>query len=266
MSQQCTNLQADRAVGDYWERKFGKMAAQFGHVVTANQINRASSAAAHYIAEDGSYRRLVLPDFVVWSFPGQHHEIKHKSPAKTGARRGCYGLERYRFDSLKHFQSVTQQSVYYTIHDHEMAGGKSIQENRLADWLTLSVSDMDGTHQHTEEGQSWCNGKPISTEIMYWHQSLFVPLSSVLDEGFKQSVLATHPLQLSLHQKHLELGQTEAEINRLRAELLDERRRRNALLDQLKATAKPKAHRRSEGGRGGQGSLFLVYPDQSGAA
>lgn len=258
MSGQCTDLKSDRAIGDFWERKFGTLAARYGRVVTANQIKRSESAVAHYIAEDGSHRTLILPDFVIWSFPGQHHEIKHKSPAKAGARRGCYGLERYRFDSLKHFQSVCQQSVFYTIHDHDRAGGKHIEENRIEDWLTVSISDMDGTHEHAEEGVSWCNGKPITTEILYWHQSLFMPLASVLDDGFNHSILPTNPLQASLQQKDFELGETHAEIDRLRAEILDEKRRRNSLLDELKRTFKPRGRSMNHE----QGSLF----DMAGAA
>lgn len=254
MSVQCTNLKDDRAIGEKWERKFGTIAARYGHAVTANQIRRSGSAVAHYIADDGSYRTLILPDFVIWSFPGQHHEIKHKSPAKSGPRRGCYGLERYRFDSLKHFQAICQQQVFYTIHDHERAGGKFVEENRVEDWLTVSISDMDGTHEYAEpNGTSWCNGKQIQTEILYWHQSLFVPLASVLD-GFEQTVLPTNPLYASLQQKDFELGETQSEIDRLRADLLDEKRRRNSLLDELKKSFKPRGHSSAQYGE--QGSLF----------
>ena len=254
MSEQCTNLQADRKIGDYWERKFGTMAARYGHVVTANQIKRSSSAVAHYIDESGAYKTLVLPDFVIWSFPGQHHEIKHKEPAKKGKRRGCYGLERYRFDSLKHFQSACKQQVYYTIHDHARAGGKHVQTNRPEDWLTIAVDDMEGTHEVAEEGTSWCNGEPITTEILYWHQSLFVPLATVLDEGFERAVLPTNPLYLNLQQKDMQLGETQAEIDRLRLDLMQEKRRRNALMQDMKKSLKPRAHQHVW--QGGQGSLF----------
>lgn len=183
MSVQCTDLKGDRAIGDYWERRFGTMLARYGYMVTANQINNNKSAAAHYIADDGTFQRIILPDFVVWSFPGQHHEIKHKSPAKSGLRRGCYGLEEYRFEALKHFQSVTQQPVFYTIHDHDRAGGKFVKENRIKDWVTISIQEMEGTEQYSEQGSSWCNGKKITTEIMYWHSSLFVSLESVIKEN-----------------------------------------------------------------------------------
>lgn len=231
MSQQCTNLEGDRSLGAFWERKFGTLAAKYGHVITANQINRTGSAVAHYLSDDGNYRTLILPDLVIWSFPGQHHEIKHKSPAKTGARRGCYGLERYRFDSLKHFQSVCGQRVFYTIHDHEQAGGKHVKDNRLEDWVSLSISDMDGTHDHAETGVSWCNGSPIETEIMYWHQSLFAPLASVLDGEWEKTVLPTNVM-------YLQLGETQAQVERLRADLADEKRRQNALTGKLRSVPK----------------------------
>jgi len=257
MSDQCTDLKKDRAIGEKWERKFGTLAARYGHAVTANQIKRTGSAVAHYIADDGSFRTLILPDFVIWSFPGQHHEIKHKSPATTGKRRGCYGLEQYRFDSLKHFQSICQQQVYYTIHDHVKAGGKYAEENRVEDWLTISISEMDGAHDYAEEGTSWCNGNPIRTEILYWHQSLFVPLASVLDENFQATILPTNPLQTRLEQSQIQLGETQAEIDRLRAELLDEKRRRNSLFDEAKKALKPQRH---SGSSGAQRSLFADYP------
>jgi hypothetical protein len=191
MSGQCTNIKADRDIGAMWERRFGLIALRYGHTVTPNQIGRNESAAGHYQTADG-YKKIILPDFVIWSFGGQHHEIKHKSPARSGPRAGCYGLERYRFESLKHFQSVCQQRVFYTIHDHEMAGGKYAVDCSEKNWLTISISDMEGTHQHEEIGPSWCNGKKIQTEIMYWHKSLFVPLVAVLDKRFERAALPVH--------------------------------------------------------------------------
>ena len=185
MSSQCTNIKDDRDIGAMWERRFGLIALRHGHTVTPNQIGRDESAAAHYRTDDGKNRKIILPDFVIWSFGGQHHEIKHKSPAKSGPRAGCYGLERYRFESLKHFQSICRQRVFYTIHDHEMAGGKYVADCGEKNWLTISISDMEGTHKHSEIGSSWCNGKKIETEIMYWHKSLFVQLVSVLGKHFE---------------------------------------------------------------------------------
>lgn len=190
MSAQCTNIKEDRDIGATWERRFGLIALRYGHTVTPNQIGRNESAAGHY-KTDGAYQRIILPDFVIWSCGGQHHEIKHKSPARSGPRAGCYGLERYRFESLKHFQSICQQRVFYTIHDHEMAGGKYVVDCGEKNWLTISISDMDGTHQHAERGKSWCNGNQIETEILYWHKSLFCPLVNVLDKRFASAFLPT---------------------------------------------------------------------------
>jgi len=249
----------DRAIGEKWERKFGTLAARFGHAITANQINRSSSAVAYYIAEDGSFRRLILPDFVIWSFPGQHHEIKHKSPARAGPRRDCFGLERYRFDSLKHFQSICQQRVFYTIHNYAMAGGKYVEVNRPEDWLTMSIDDMDGSHQHVEtDGTSWCNGTCIQTEILYWHKSLFVPLESVLNENYRQTVLPTNPLQVAIAKNNIEIGVANDELKQLRAKMIEERRRHNAEILTVTATRQRGHQKPSRYFNGRQASLFGV--------
>jgi len=210
MSAQCQDIDRDRALGELWEVKFGTIAAQHGATVTANQIGRTRAAKAFFRGSDGRLMPLILPDFALWTFPGQHHEIKHKDKAKSGIRRGCYGLERYRFDSLLEFQDRSKQSVYYTIHDHEMAGGKYAKENRLQDWVTAHVSTLDGSWTCAEMGKTWCNGKEEVKEILYWDYTLFSPLEHVLSGKPMDMVLKTNPLL--------------AEVEKLRSEVVKFRR------------------------------------------
>lgn len=228
MTSQCQDILADRELGAFWEKQFGRLAMKKGLTVTPNQIGRSSSASAFYMTADGAYRRLILPDFVIWSLPGQHHEIKHKDPAKTGKKRGCYGLERYRFDSLVRFQEICGQSVFYTIHDWSLAGGKQEKVNHIDHWLTIPITDMVGTEQHAEEGLSWINGTQATTELVYWPSSLFVPLSGVLDNRLDEVALKANPLMVRCKNAELALWIKDAEMEDLRARLMSDLREKNA--------------------------------------
>lgn len=192
----CANLQSDRKLGETWEKNFGQLAIRHGLTVTAHQIGRSESASAWY-SEDGKKRHVILPDVVVWSFPGQHHEIKHKNPT----RRGEFGLEAYRFDSLRWFQKTTKQPVFYSIHNHDFSGGRDGTENRLEHWVTASISMLDGVWAREDEnGYSYCNGQKIKTKILYWETNLFVPLAGVLKGEFQDNVLKTQPTQAGMYE------------------------------------------------------------------
>lgn len=213
MSVQCNDLIGDRKLGEEWEVNFGTLAKNYGATFTANQIGRTGAAEAYYLGSDGKRARLILPDFALWTFPGQHHEIKHKDRAKRGPRKECYGLERYRFDSLVEFQGRCKQVVYYTIHDHEKAGGKLVKENRIQDWVTAPVDILDGSWSFSENGDSYCNSGTKTKEILYWHYSLFTPLEYVLSGEPMDLVLKSNPLL--------------AEVERLRSEVVKFRRMAN---------------------------------------
>jgi hypothetical protein len=222
-------LQADRKLGEQWERNFGQLALQHGLTVTAHQIGRKESASA-WCFENGQKRHVILPDVVVWSCPGQHHEIKHKNPT----RRGEFGLEAYRFDSLRWFQKTTKQPVFYTIHNHDQAGGRDGKENLLEHWVTASVSILDGTWTREDEhGTSYCNGRATKTKILYWETDLFAPLGCVLNGEFQDAVLNTQPAQIALAHTKADLLEAQEQIAALK-------RQRIALLEQYKNSTPPK--------------------------
>lgn len=232
----CGNLLSDRNLGEQWEKNFGQLALRHGLTVTAHQIGRKQSASAWYF-ENNQKRHVILPDVVVWSFPGQHHEIKHKNPT----RRGEFGLEAYRFDSLRWFQNTTKQPVFYSIHNHDYSGGRLGSENRLEHWITASVSILDGTWTREDEnGDSWCNGKVIKTKILYWETDLFAPLACVLSGEFQDEVISTHPTQIELEQTKAALLESQEQVAALK-------RQQIALLEQYKNRVPPKPRYSQDG-------------------
>lgn len=172
---QCSDNRADRAIGAYWETKFCLLAAGYGLMFSPLQIGRKASAIA--VSWQGkAWNTLTLPDVTIWTAPGQHHEIKHKAPTPGG----CFGLEVYRFDALLAFAAETQQAVFYTIHNHALAGGRDVKISDPAHWLTTNVNDLRGKQRSIYPGKSWIAGKPVdNVPILYWPVALWQPLSAV---------------------------------------------------------------------------------------
>jgi hypothetical protein len=136
------------------------------------QLGRSASAAAWW-GGHGKWRSLTLPDITIWTAPGQHHEIKHKSPTASG----LFGLEVYRFDALLAFANETQQAVYYTIHNHALAGGRDVKRNILAHWCTANVRDLVGRQAFTRPGSTYISGvRKDNIDIHYWPVALWQPL------------------------------------------------------------------------------------------
>jgi hypothetical protein len=175
LSQQCANLDSDRKLGEYWERQFCFLAGNHGFAFTRNQANKAEAALAWERRADGKWDTYTLPDVSFWTTPGQHHEIKHKSPT----RYGCYGLEKYRFDALIWFAGTTGQPVFYTIHDHALSGGRDCTFNSIEHWRTASVTFLADNIQQTSFGSSWVDGVRKSVLIHYWPTSLWKPLGTI---------------------------------------------------------------------------------------
>ncbi len=169
---QCVDLKSDRKLGQFWEREFVKMAAEHGKCFTPHQWHKDGAAIA-YSYLDG-WNQYTLPDVTIWTSPGEHHEIKHKNPT----RHRSYGLEAYRFYALLSFSEITKQVVYYTIHDHEKAGGKDITENRLCDWVTCEVTNLQNPDCEFI-GPSWVNGTQQRVKIYYWKTERFYPLVTI---------------------------------------------------------------------------------------
>lgn len=168
--QHCLQINDDRKLGEYWERQFCVMAAKHGFMFTPMQIGRNKSATAFYGVS--GWIRLILPDVTVWTAPGQHHEIKHKSPT----RYNQFGLEEYRLNSLLEFSKVTKQDVMYTIHNHALSGGRDISNNDIEHWLTCNVLNLTA-HDYQSMGNSYINGVKKECLIFYWDISRFITLS-----------------------------------------------------------------------------------------
>ena len=162
---QCKDLSKDRAIGEFWEREFCKLMARQGKTFTPLQIGRKSSA--QWVGYSGRWHSRALPDVTVWTHPGEHHEIKHK----TTNRHDSYGLERYRFEALCAFAEETKQAVMYTIHDH---GGN--RNSRRGIWLTANINDLSVVPYKVFPGDSWVNGVKKRVPIMYWPRRHWVPL------------------------------------------------------------------------------------------
>jgi hypothetical protein len=166
----CEDNHRDRELGAYWERRFCRMARNYGHAFTPHQFGRDRRAACAY--HIGGH--IILPDITIWSSPGQHHEVKHKNPTRDHR----FGLETYRFTSLLQFAEITGQPVYYTIHNWEAAGRDNL-ENRILDWYTCDTDTLLANQGISQWGDSWVNGEKKRVPILYWPVTLFRPLIEV---------------------------------------------------------------------------------------
>jgi hypothetical protein len=153
------------------------MAGKHGLCFSPLQIGRPTSAQGYTIPAGGAgWKPFTLPDVTIWTAPGQHHEIKHKAPT----REACFGLEVYRFRALLDFAAETQQAVFYTIHNHELNGGRENKRNVMAHWLTANIADLVDTQRYVRNGSSWVNGaKRDDVPILYWDTTLWSPLQDL---------------------------------------------------------------------------------------
>lgn len=176
MSQHCGDVNRDRKVGEVWEKNFCRLVSVYrGGLVTPQQLRCKDGGAVAYDAGDG-WKQLLLPDITIWASPGEHHEIKHKNPTRTG----CYGLELYRLEALHRFATETKSNVMYTIHDWSLAGATRSGDrtaNNINDWRTVPVEVLYATPRVTSSrGKSYCAGRCITTSICYWPTRLWRPL------------------------------------------------------------------------------------------
>lgn len=177
----------NRAIGAIWERKFCEMAGMFGRSFTAHQIGRNDSAQI-ISYNGGRWNSFTAPDVTVWSYPGEHHEIKHKDPT-IRKDTFVFGLEEYRLNALVWFANETKQAVQYTIHNYGLqhtddkltrsqrrSHQKHNQHNTIEHWFTANVLLLRQTVFHRERDESICNGKSIDTTILYWPIGIFTNL------------------------------------------------------------------------------------------
>jgi len=175
-SNHCKDLNGDREIGQYWERQLCVMASEYGKSFTPMQLGRETSITA-FAKNGGRWNRYTLPDVVIWTAPGEHHEIKHKNPLGNRTNGPSYGLEVYRFDALLWFARETGQNVMYTIHNHDKAGGREVKENDITHWETANILRLNNKWHTCRRGPSWVNGQKKEVDIYYWSVSLWTPLS-----------------------------------------------------------------------------------------
>ena len=151
------------------------MAAMEGKCFTPHQWDKHMSAVAYY--QDGAkWNMYTLPDITIWSAPGEHHELKHKN----ATRAGQYGLEVYRFEALLSFGATTRQKILYTIHDHDMAGGKNVRKNNPFHWVTAQIgAELRYDNSKQSRGNSWVNGEKTEVDILYWRTNVFSNLMDI---------------------------------------------------------------------------------------
>lgn len=175
----CPDLPGARRLGEYWEGQFVLLMGQQGLAFTRHQLER-NGAAQWTMAPPGSrgpWSSRLLPDITIWSAPGQHHEITHKAPTK----RGCYGLEVYRFQALLAFAHETRAAVFYTVHDHSLAGGRDARVNDIAHWCTAEVRALEHTWERLANSATWYGGQPREVPTYYWRVERWRPLAALFD-------------------------------------------------------------------------------------
>lgn len=168
----CRDIYADRKIGELWERQFCRLAAGFGKSFTPMQIGREQSAQS-YIRDGRKWKSYILPDVTVWTYPGEHHEIKHKNPTQNQ----MFGLEVYRFNALLWFAAETSQDVLYTIHDWSLTSRENTALD-IAHWKTVTILDLDQRWIYTNDHHpSWINGKRVDGVLQhFWPIDLWSPL------------------------------------------------------------------------------------------
>lgn len=170
---------SDRGLGRKWEAAFCTLAARFGRSFTAQQIGRVDAAQWFHSAPAGKINPCLLPDVTIWTAPGEHHEIKHKSPTRSG----CYGLEQYRLEALLAFAQETQQPVLYTIHDWQLAGASKSSDaivNDIDHWRTVDVrvlADYITTERISPQiFPTYVDGRMEHRPGFFWPVDLWGPL------------------------------------------------------------------------------------------
>jgi hypothetical protein len=166
LPEHCNNLISHRQQGSYWENAFIDMAASHEKLTIPLQLGKENSAVG-YVKD----KTIILPDVLVAS-SNEYHEIKHKNPTRLGS----YGLEKYRFDSFLFLANKIDGRVMYTIHDHDLAGGRHVVENYIGDWLTIDVTELAGKEVYEGLGYSYVNGSKTKVTMLYWDKELWVSL------------------------------------------------------------------------------------------
>ena len=171
-----------RVIGTFWEVMFCRLAYVQGRHFTPVQISTAASglnkSAQWYGTGSNGKSCYLLPDVVIWTSPGEHHEIKHKDPFVMNNKGPVFGLEKYRLDALLDFAAVTKQAVLYTIHNHALGDGNLATRNDINHWITADITLLQGHHVYQQEkGKTLYNGGYEEKCIFYWPVDMWRPLA-----------------------------------------------------------------------------------------
>lgn len=176
MNRHCKRLSDDRTQGELWERKFCNMISRrYGFILTPHQ-QYCNGSAVYMSINDKQWEKKPLPDVTIWTCPPSHHEIKHKNPTTSGK----YGLEVYRYESLRNFALENGFPVYYTIHNHDLSGGREITKNNIDHWETVDIRNLKG-REILSSTNSYVNGVAKIVEIYFWPKSLWFPLKNLYE-------------------------------------------------------------------------------------
>lgn len=156
----------DREIGEAWEARFQQMATGLG--MDCHRPEPPEPWWPH---------RGLLPDRIV-RHDGlrEWHELKHKRPTRNGE----YGLEGYRFAAYLRLARHTEDPVLYTVHDWQLSGAKSRDEevpNDIEDWLTIDVLELEGHESRAEKGPTYYGGGAAETTVYYWPADMWEPLA-----------------------------------------------------------------------------------------
>lgn len=174
----CGDVSGDRKLGDIWEANFCQLLSP-GVLLFRHQKDRTGSAIYGEVQPDGRIIWRPSPDVTVLHGRGitTHHEVKHKN----ATRKGFFGLEEYRFESLMQLQGNSGHGVYYTIHDHDCSGGRTSQLNDIKHWVTQTIESLSKEFDERFTCPTLRNGKRETAMTMFWHRSRFDQLEDVLD-------------------------------------------------------------------------------------
>ncbi|MBV6343313.1 hypothetical protein [Candidatus Magnetobacterium casense] len=160
----------ERVLGNFWSQKFADMMNRWYGV---HKFDKAPSP----IITLPNGMRIILADVLLLEKEGENYycEVKHKAPTKFGS----YGLEEYRFNSLKRLQEYVRAKVLYVIHDHSLNGGRDNPYNDINHWKVATIPVLVDSPHIRHPGPSLVNGvRQIGVPIYYWATTLWIPVNN----------------------------------------------------------------------------------------
>lgn len=163
-----------REVGSKWEKEFAKIVGARGALYCLHQEDRDKSATFHFY-EDGTLKSKPLPDVTVFTSPGFHAEVKHKSPTRTG----WIGLERHRIAAMRMLADASGQHVLYVVHRSD-----------TDEWIACSIKRFERLAEREMMSPSLVCGVMQSVPTVYTPVSAFTSLDRVLADLLPMAVAA----------------------------------------------------------------------------